>query len=182
MAFKSTEKKQNTGDTFKATKRKTYDYSVIDEWEASYQKAWNTLNSYQTRLDNEEWLSEDDRNAYKSALDNYISTSNSLRGVNKTFGEGYSDEDEKKWQDSITAMTSGYDEISKYYSQWGGEVEYNSWRDSLAKQKEYESILSAVDLEQYSQMGASVANPDWNSAHAPVNLFGWTPFGDGETL
>ena len=78
----------------------------------------------------------------------------------------------------VEAFKSGVD----YYAQWKTEDAYNRWYEKESKKQEYKSVTSAEDFAEYSQLGAGVANPDWNSAHAPLNIMGWTPFGDGETI
>ena len=160
----------------------SFDSTMLHGWEQSNRESLDIINSYNNRINKSEWLDEEDRTAYRKALDTYIETSNRLRGINKTFGEGYSDEDEQKWTDSIASMNKGYDEISGFYSQFGDEREYGQWYKTYTKQKEYESTLSAEDFEEYSQRGAGVTNPAWEEAHAPVNIGGWKPFGDGKTI
>ena len=158
------------------------DSALMSSWEASNKQSWDILNDYDNRINKGEWLDEEDRKAYKSAIDTYIKTSTSLRGIGKTLGEGYSDEDEKKWTDSIASMNKGYDDISKHYSQFVNETEYTHWYNKNKKAQEYESTLSAKDFAEYSQIGAAVANPTWDKAQAPVSILGWTPFGDGEDI
>ncbi len=101
------------------------------EWETSNREALSILNDYTNRINNSEWLSEDDRKAYRNAMDTYISTANSLRRLNMIpgmiAGDDYNYEDEKKWSESVVAMMKGYDELSKYYSQFATEKEYNDY-------------------------------------------------------
>ena len=63
---------------------------------------------------------------------------------------------------------------NKYFS--------NTQNDSQNLKAETDAILSAEDFEQYSQAGMNVSNPSWNDAQAPFEIFGWTPFGDGEEI
>ena len=63
-----------------------------------------------------------------------------------------------------------------YYGQWATEDEYNKYYDLALSPKESD------DFEQYSKAGANVANPEWNDAHAPLQIGNWKPFGDGEEV
>ena len=107
----------------------SYDSAKVSGWEQANRQSLDILNDYNNRINKSEWLDEEDRKKYRSALDSYIETSNYLRGINKTFGEGYSDEDEKKWSDSIAYMNEAYDSTDKYYSQWIDEKDYKGQRD-----------------------------------------------------
>ena len=160
----------------------SYDSARVSGWEQTNRESLDILNNYNSRISNSEWLSEEDRTSYRNALDSYIESSNRLRVINKTFGKGYSDEDEQKWTDSIASMNKGYDEISSFYSQFTNDREYNNWYKSETKRKEYESTLMAEDLEEYSQLGAGVSNPNWVEAQAPLNILGWEPLGNGKTV
>ena len=107
----------------------SYDSAMVSGWEQTNRTAIDVINNYNNRINKSEWLDEEDRKKYRSALDSYIETANLLRGINKTFGEGYSDEDEKKWTDSIASMNQAYDSTEKYYSQWIDEKDYKGQRD-----------------------------------------------------
>ena len=159
-----------------------FDSARVSGWEQANRQSLDILNDYNNRINKSEWLTKEDRAAYRKAIDTYIDTANRLRGINKTFGEGYSEEDEKSWLDSVTSMNKVYDEISGFYDKFGNEREYGQWYKTYTKEQEYKSTLSAEDFDEYSQIGAGVANPDWDSAHAPVDILGWKPLGDGETI
>ena len=107
----------------------SYDSAMVSGWEQANRQSLDVLNDYNNRINKSEWLDEEDRKKYRSALDTYIETANYLRGINKTFGEGYSDEDEQKWNDSIASMNEAYDSTEKYYSQWIDEKDYKGQRD-----------------------------------------------------
>ncbi len=160
----------------------SYDSAKVSGWEQTNRESLDILNSYNDRINNQEWLSEDDRTSYRNALDSYIETTNSLRRLNSTFGKGYTDDEEKAWIDSVAAMNKGYDDISKFYGQFSGDREYGVWREMDAKRKEYESTLTAEDFAEYSQIGAGVSNPQWDEKDAPLNILGWKPFGEGKTI
>ena len=81
-----------------------------------------------------------------------------------------------------SSVLNSFKSAADYYSQWATEDEYNRWYAPIKRAEELESVLGAKDFEEYSQIGAGVANPDWDSAHAPFEIFGWQPFGDGEDI
>ncbi len=81
-----------------------------------------------------------------------------------------------------SSVLDSFKSAADYYSQWATEDEYNRWYAPIKRAEELESVISAKDFEEYSQIGAGVANPDWDSAHAPFEIFGWQPFGDGEDI
>ena len=62
-----------------------------------------------------------------------------------------------------------------FYSQFGSENEYNTWYNHW-------SPINDPDYDKYVQAGQGVENPDWESAQAPLNIFGWKPLGDGEEV
>ena len=107
----------------------SFDSAMVSGWEQANRQSLDILNDYNNRINKSEWLDKEDRAKYRSALDSYIETSNLLRGINKTFGEGYSDEDEQKWNDSIASMNRAYDSTEKYYSQWIDEKDYKGQRE-----------------------------------------------------
>ena len=129
----------------------SYDSAMVSGWEQTNRQSLDILNDYNNRINKSEWLDEEDRKKYRSALDSYIETSNYLRGINKTFGEGYTDEDEQKWADSIASMNSGYDEINKYYSQFASDKVYNNWQSSIKADEEYNSYFENIDAEKGAQ-------------------------------
>ena len=158
MAFKATQyqikngdKNSSSGAGFKATKYKTYNPDVVRSWETTNKQSLDILNDYNNRINKSEWLDEEDRKKYRSALDTYIETSNNLRGINKMFGEGYTDEDEQKWADSIASMNSGYDEINSFYSQFASDKVYNDWHTTLKADEEYNANFSNIDSSKASQ-------------------------------
>ena len=160
----------------------SYDSARVSGWEQANRQSLDILNDYNNRINKSEWLTKEDRENYRKALDSYIETSNYLRGINKTFGEGYSEEDEQKWSDSITSMNTGYDEISKFYSNFANDTEYNKWYKDSKTFEGLTSVKDAEDFGEYSQLGTTVSNPNWNDAHAPLDIAGWTPFGEGKAI
>ena len=150
----------------------SYDSARVSSWEVANKQSLDILNDYNNRINKSEWLTEEDRTAYRKAFDSYIETSNYLRRINKTFGEGYTDEDEQKWTDSIASMNKGYDEISGYYSQFESDKQYNKWLSDQKKHEEFKLATEAEDFDYYSQMGANIKNPTAKEAEPNIILFG----------
>ena len=121
----------------------TFDTTPIGGWETTNKESFNTLNSYYERINRGEYLSADDMKTYKSALDSYIDTSNRLRGLNNSYGEGFSEEEEQKWLDSLTSMQSDYDNASKYYGSFKTEQSFKDYLASVEQNKQFE----AYDLD-----------------------------------
>ena len=122
-ATKNASTKQNNTKTFKATRNAGYDSNYVYKLQSGNTSAIDTINKYNERIKVGEWLSNEDRAAYKSAIDTYTSTGNSLRDVAKYYGTKYTDEEEKSWQDSISSLNSGYIQINDYYTKLGEEME-----------------------------------------------------------
>ena len=200
-------KKSDDGDNKIKLKKSqvSYDSAMVSGWETTNKDSLNTLNNYYTKLNNNEWLSADDISAYRKALDSYISTSNRLRGLNKSIGDGYSEEDEKNWTDSIGSMNSTYDSVSKLHSSFKTAEAYDTWYkketfideylkdadkattefeydDSWIKEadrrKEEDTILNSEDFEEYSQKGLAIENPSYWDSQKGLNIT--NPF-TGET-
>lgn len=144
-------KKETTSNVFQPTSRKSYDSTVVYGWEQTNKQALDIINNYNNRINKSEWLDKEDREKYRSALDSYIETANLLRGINKTFGEGYSDEDEQKWSDSITSMNKGYDEINGFYDKFASDKEYDSWHKSMQADEEYKKYFEGGDANKAAQ-------------------------------
>ena len=75
---------------------------------------------------------------------------------------------------------STYDELSSVLGTLSeGYDSYLRSADSIVK---YQSVKDSEDFEQYSQIGTTIENPDWDDTFAPLDIFGWTPFGDGDEI
>ena len=129
----------------------SYDSARVSGWEQANRQSLDILNDYNNRINKSEWLTKEDRENYRKALDSYIETSNYLRGINKTFGEGYTDEDEKNWNDSISSMNKGYDEISNFYSQFASDKVYSDWQNELKADEAYKANFSSIDINKASE-------------------------------
>ena len=122
--FKATKYANSGGtNTFKKTKYASYDSMVVRDWQNQNQSSIDAINKYNERIKAGEWLSNEDRAAYKSAIDTYTSTGNSLREVARHYGTIYTDDEEKSWQDSISSLNSGYVQVNDYYTKFGEEME-----------------------------------------------------------
>ena len=106
----------------------SYDSAKLYGWEQSNKESLDILNQFNERVNNQEWLSKDDLTSYKKALDSYVSTTNRLRGINKAFGKGYTDEEEASWAESLASLNKGYDEITGFYSQFDSDKVYSQWK------------------------------------------------------
>ena len=129
----------------------SYDSARVSGWEQANRQSLDILNDYNNRINKSEWLTKEDRENYRKALDSYIETSNYLRGINKTFGEGYTEEDEKNWNDSIASMNTGYDEISNFYSQFASDKVYNDWMEERKADDAYKANFSNIDINKASE-------------------------------
>ena len=92
------------------------------------------------------------------------------------------EESYKSINDALDSYHSGANSVvntfksaADFYSRFDTEDAYNTWN-------EFNNGIESDDFEQYSNAGLSVANPDWEDTFAPVNMFGWKPFGDGEDI
>ena len=129
----------------------SYDSAMVSGWEQANRQSLDIINNYNNRINKSEWLDKEDRAKYRSALDSYIETSNYLRNINKTFGEGYSDEDEQKWTDSIASMNKGYEGINSFYGQFASDKVYGDWMAQKEADDAYNAKFSDIDVEKASQ-------------------------------
>ena len=146
--FKATKNKKDTGNgTFKATERRSYDSTMVSGWETTNKESLDILNNYNTKIENQEFLSADDIKSYRTALDGFIDSSTQLRNINKYLGKGYTEEEEAEWTKNITSFNTNFDALSKYYSNWETEQDY---KDAIADYLAYEEDQKAkasFDLE-----------------------------------
>ena len=152
-----------------------YSYYSIDKWQKDNEDAINVINGYQSKIQNGDWMSSEDRQAYKSAIDKYTTSATNLRDLNRKLGTSYTADEEKSWNDSLSSLQSGYNSVNDFYGQFANDKVYGNW-------KRYESPIDDVDYDKYVDIGKSTANPNWNQAHAPLDIGGWQPFGSGESV
>ena len=102
----------------------SYDTALASSWAKDANTSFKTLQDYNAKLNNREYLSSDDLKSYKSAMNSYVENNNRLRRLNKILGQGYTDEQEKEWNDAITTLQREYKEASDYFSQFKDENEF----------------------------------------------------------
>ncbi len=141
--FKATQNRSDSVGKFKATEKRSYDSALVSQWETSSRESYDALEKYRKRINMGGFLSADDLTEYRKALDSYVETSTSLRGISKAFGQG--EDDDQKWTETIAQMESGYKGISDYYSQWKTEDDF---KKAIAANKEREEKLS-LNTEAY---------------------------------
>ena len=83
---------------------------------------------------------------------------------------------------AVKQLQDGYDSYlgsAKIRENFDSEDSYNLW---YKREKEKQDVLGAADFDQYTQVGANVNNPSYKDTQAPLDIFGWKPFGDGEDV
>ena len=154
--FKATQSKSDSAGKFKATANRSYDSTMVYDWETRNKESQDVLEEYRRKVNNGGYLSADDLAAYQKALDSYVETSESLRGISKAFGQNADDDD--TWYNTISALKRNYNKVSKYYSQFASEKEYNDYQigwlvpdaetngETVAARKDrYESNASRIE-------------------------------------
>ena len=141
--FKATKNKKDTNSgTFKATERKSYDSTIIYDWETTNKSAIDIINSYNKKLQNNEYLSAKDIADYQTAVNNYVNSSTKLRELGKSFGQTYTEEEEKSWTDNITNIKSTSESVSNYYSHFTSENAYKSYLKDSENEELYNKYLT----------------------------------------
>lgn len=129
--FKATKNKKEEGknssnDTFKATKNRSYDSTMVYSWEKANKESIEILNTITTKSNNNEYVSSEELDTYRKALDSYIDSSSKLRDVSKWYGMDI--DDDETWKNTVTALNSDYDTLQKYWSNWENEDAYNKYQ------------------------------------------------------
>ena len=135
------------------------DYGTIGWANASsvYDGKSSTWKALSDRADTiEAWLYKNKANLDSEAYDNLSSAVGTYRS-------------------NASSIVDAFKNAKDYYSQWSTEDEYNTYEG-------YRSVLDSADHAEYSKAGASVENPTWKASREPINIFGWKPLGDGETI
>ena len=120
--FKATQNKSDSAGKFKATKNRSYDSTLVYDWESRNKESYDALEKYRQRINSGGYLSAEDLAAYRKALDSYVETSTRLRDLSRFYGQSVDDDD--AWTKTIADMESGYKGISDYFSQWKTEDDY----------------------------------------------------------
>ena len=162
------------------------DINAVKSWFTESESTIKGMNDYY-KANEGKWVSN-----YGGDYINSIST---LKNKSKAIGAYLRDhKDEFSDYESLSKAHSDYstylEEIEKQvssmrdlYSQFADEREYNNWYKNEGYWGEQKNtVTNAEDFGEYSQMGAGVTNPTWDEAHAPINIAGWKPLGDGKTV
>lgn len=170
MANLQTRKKQtysastNTGGKNLITR---YNPTAVYGWQAQNISAYNLISDYYERINRGDWISPEEREQYKNAINEYTLSGNKLRDVSKFYGTTYTDEDERSWQNSLSSLNKGYEDINKFYGQFADADQYNSWNTYGNWQRWNDEVMSA-DRDAYTnyiQVGKNVSNPTWREAN-----------------
>ena len=79
----------------------------------------------------------------------------------------------------LSEISKGAKSANDFFSQFDSEESYNKWK---LVELDKETILKDPELQKYIELGRNVANPSWDDTFAPLDLFGWTPFGEGDEV
>ena len=127
-----------------------YRQSALQGWQYSNKSALDIINEYQKKIQNGDWLSSEDRQKYKSAIDTYTSTGNKLREASKHYGQIYSADEEKSWNDSLSSLSGGYNDIEKFYGQFASDKEFNARKLELDMEKMYNDRVTNANASKGS--------------------------------
>ena len=145
--FKATSKKKDSGvGVFKSTKNKSYDATYVNRWEEESKESSKFLDDYITRRKNQEWMSEDDISNYRSALDRYKSSTDSLANLQRSFGN-YSEEDDKKWSEYFSNLSTDIDTASEVYGRYKSADSFNAYLQAVKEDEE----LGKLDLDAFKK-------------------------------
>jgi hypothetical protein len=180
MAGFSSTRKQTEPKTF--TSKRIYNQSALHGWQYSNKSALDIINEYQRKIRNGDWLSTEDRQKYKSAIDTYTSSGNSLREASKHYGQKYTADEEASWNNSLSSLQSGYNSINDFYGKFADDREYGAWRDWNTNNERFRSALDDQDFSKYVDIGKGVSNPGYYEAKERPDLFGWKIFGEEEPI
>ena len=146
--------------------------------EAEAKNYINTLQKYSDKVNRQEYFSSEDLKGYKAAMDGYINSNNRLRRLNKSFGKGYTEEEEKTWNDSMSSLQRGYTEISDYFSKYKTDKDY---KDAVAAFKQRETMRAENQEELQAEIDKMTeAYEYWNklAPFAPSNSTNNSEFSD----
>ena len=145
--FKATKNKNDGEGKFKATGSKSYDSTMVYDWETKNKNAITTLNQFSDRINSGGFLTADDLASYRKAMDDYIDFSTRLRQLSRSFGVNSSDDDEEQWTTTVSSLEKNYTEISDYFSKWKTVEDFNASKEA---QKEYEELMN-LDQDAYGK-------------------------------
>ena len=151
--FKATKNRSDSAGKFKATEHRSYDSTLVYDWETRNKESYNALEKYRQRINSGGYLSSDDIADYRKALDSYVETSTGLRGVSRALGQS-KDDDELSWNNTVAQMESGYKGISDYYSQWKTEADFKvAMEQAKANEQRMVELTGGYDPAKNQQEG-----------------------------
>ena len=133
------------------------------------------LNKYGTMIANGEYLTKDQLAEYSKLAKDYITVGGKLF----TEENGYDQTAIDQFQRNHPHVASNAASVYDFYSQFEDEESYNWWKDY---QERWGHYTQSEDFEEYAAKGAGVTNPSWDDSRAPVDILGWTPFGEGKPV
>lgn len=140
-----------------------YNKATVSGWQYTNKSALDIINEYQKKIKNGEWMSSEDRTRYKSAIDDYTNTGNSLR---KASGKRYTSQEEKSWQDSLSSLSGGYDWLESTHSKYTNADDYKkAYTKAKEQQKlwdEYMSYDSAAGQAEIDRLAGEI-DSHWKS-------------------
>lgn len=119
--------------------RISVDSARVSGYETQNKESYDALEKYRQRINSGGYLSAEDLDAYRKALDSYVETSTRLRDLSRFYGQSVDDDD--AWAKTIADMESGYRGISDYFSQWKTEVDF---RAAMEQAKAYEKRMAEL--------------------------------------
>ncbi len=135
--FKATKNRKEVGsDSFKATERRSYDSTMVYDWQKANEESTALLNTYTTKIQKGEYLYAEDLETYRTAIDSYIDSSTNLRDLSKALGTSSKEEDDATWQQTFTDLQSNFKLASDYYSKYDSE---DAFKKAVEDQKAYEA-------------------------------------------
>ena len=157
--FKAT-RNASTAGVFKATKNKSYDSAFVSKLEDENREYASRLNDYITRRQADEWMSEDDIQGYRDALDRYRSSSKALSDFGRTFGS-YNDEDEKQRTSYIDSIAADLDTSSSMFKSYKNADEYGAAVKAYDTQQRQEAWKEAYKGKTYKELSDYVRSVDY---------------------
>ena len=176
-------------DSFESTRKEMtarygggMDFSKVKDWFTESESTLKSISEYY-KTNEGKWVSNFGGD-FASKLDELLNASSAVGFYLRNNKREFADYDSvskalSEYRSIIEQYKNQNSSMSEFYSQFESEDQYNTWYEDYKKKQE---VLTAEDFEEFSQKGASVENPTFADSYAPIDLFGWKPFGDGETI
>ena len=139
----------------------------LSELPRQYSDIAKTLEPYQAKITNREYLTADEASEYAKTIETAIATGNELY----TEKNGFSADVIQQWRDNAELLGSSAKNTTEFYSQFNSKEEYTQWKDYYDKWGHYATV---DDLDEYAAKGASVENPSWGQSYGILG-FGKKP-------